>query len=111
MPNYYRLFYVSTRTYDLNEENVDRIAQDASVRNAENDIVGALCYNGVNFGQVLEGEKTAVLDLVERIKADTRHTGMIIVSERTVEGRHFQDWSMKRIKGMEFDELIAAMNT
>jgi hypothetical protein len=109
MAGMYRLFYVSTKAEDLSEEDADAIADHAAQNNDGNDIVGALCYNGMNFGQVLEGPQNEVFKLLDTIRSDKRHHNMIVISEKPVRFRYFKDFHMKRIRGMDFQELVKAM--
>lgn len=109
MSEQYRLFYVSTRTVTLDEAAVDELAEHSAIRNREQGIVGALSYNGVNFGQILEGPATTVKALYQRIAEDPRHTGLIVVGEKEIEKPHYKGWHMKRIKGIDFDELMQVM--
>jgi hypothetical protein len=109
MSEMYRLFYVSTKADNISEEDADTIAEYASQKNPDRNIVGALCFNGSHFGQVLEGPKEDVFKLLDTIRSDKRHKDMIIISEKPVRFRHFKDFHMKRIRGMDFDELVTAM--
>lgn len=105
----YRLFYVSRAARDMDEESVDSLAEQAASNNASSNIVGALCYNGVAFGQVLEGPQEDIFRLLDSIRADSRHEGVIVVAEKPIRFRHFKDFHMKRVRGMDFNELIEAM--
>ena len=53
-----------------------------------------LLYKDGNFMQLLEGSKEAVLSLVEIIKLDLRHPGVIPLMQLEEEGREFGDWRM-----------------
>lgn len=44
--------------------------------------------------QVLEGEKSIVLDLYATLSSDARHHGAIVLIEEETEKREFADWSM-----------------
>lgn len=105
----YRVFYVSQAAKDMSEEEIDALAENAAENNSKNEIVGALCFSGNNFGQVLEGPQEAIFKLLDKIRTDNRHQGMIIVGEKPIRFRYFKDFSMKRIRGMDFEDLIAAM--
>lgn len=104
-----RLFFVSTAAPDLSEIDISQIAKKASENNARLEITGALAFNGVNFAQILEGEPDIVSSLLETIKSDKRHTGMIVVDSKTVSERAYDGWSMKRVEGLSFDEFLACM--
>ncbi|MGB7285355.1 MAG: BLUF domain-containing protein [Salaquimonas sp.] len=105
----YRLFYVSHAVGDMDDQTVDALADYASTNNQKNEIVGALCFNGRQFGQMLEGPQDAIFKLLDKIRADERHRDMIIVGEKTIRRRYFKDFHMKRVRGMDFDDLITAM--
>lgn len=104
-----RLFYVSTATLGITDEDTAKIAAVAAEKNKKLDITGALAFNGVNFAQILEGEKQAVESLLEEIRADDRHSGLIVVDTKPVFGRAYGGWSMKKVEGLSFDEFMAAM--
>lgn len=104
-----RVFYVSTASPSFGNGDLEALVDKAARNNEARDITGALAFNGVNFGQVLEGEEETIAELMEMIRCDVRHDGVIVIQEKQVEGRAFENWSMKRIKGLEFDELVAAM--
>jgi hypothetical protein len=53
-----------------------------------------LLYRDGNFLQVLEGPASAVDTLVDKIKRDSRHHGLILMSRRGIEERQFADWQM-----------------
>lgn len=105
----YRLFYVSTASNTLSDEDVDAIVTTADRENRARDITGALGFNGVNFAQILEGDKAQVLSLFENIRKDSRHSGVILVGEKEIGDRAFKDWGMIRTEGLQFDGLVAAM--
>jgi hypothetical protein len=47
--------------------------------NPQRGITGALLFDGECFAQLLEGPRTEVLDLMERIEADPRHEDLTIL--------------------------------
>lgn len=104
-----RLFYVSTASPSFRDGDVNLLVEKAERRNRERGITGALVFNGVNFGQVLEGEDETVLDLMDLIRNDVRHDGVIVVQQRQVDDRAYGGWGMKRVEGLKFDELVEAM--
>jgi hypothetical protein len=62
--------------------------------NAGHGITGVLLYGEGSFIQVLEGEKTEVEYIFERIKADRRHKGLIKVLSGEIPERTFPTWTM-----------------
>ncbi len=53
-----------------------------------------LLYRDGNFLQVLEGPAGVVDSLIQKIKRDPRHNGVILMSRKAIEERQFGDWSM-----------------
>lgn len=90
----HRLTYVSTAVANLKPSEVDAIVDVAQRVNADAAITGLLLFNGINFLQTLEGEEGRVKSLIERIKVDPRHSGVIIVGDAPCESRAFSGWSM-----------------
>lgn len=105
-----RLLYFSTAGADLSNEEVDGIVAHAERANARVGITGALAYNGRNFCQLLEGPEEAVRALVDVIRQDARHSGFKILDEKQIEAPVFPDWSMHRVRGLDFSTVINAMH-
>lgn len=57
-------------------------------------VTGLLWSDGKRFLQVLEGENGAVQATVDRIAADPRHHGIVVLHDRTIAAREFGEWSM-----------------
>lgn len=101
MSNLIRLMYISRATFKPTpaiqgiEPHVARILQSSRINNAKIDVGGVLFYGDGHFFQCLEGDKTAVHTLLERLHRDERHTDVKVVSEKPVQVRRFDDWSMK----------------
>ena len=55
-------------------------------------------FNGTHFLQIVEGAPQAIDDLVEKLRRDTRHNGLEIRDERSVDERSFPDWSMELVR-------------
>ncbi len=93
-------------TFTLTYVSVSRIPESQSIaavneivatsrkRNEADGITGALIFTGTDFAQTLEGPEEAVLTLMDRIRADPRHTDIEVVHEASKNLRMFQDWSM-----------------
>ncbi len=105
-----RMLYFSTASAEFKKSDLPGLVAHAEAANAEQDITGALAYNGRNFCQVLEGEDRAVRDLIERIALDRRHSGFKILDERRISSRVYPDFSLKLVDDLNFGEVINAMN-
>lgn len=72
----------------------DAIFRASITNNRRNGITGCLAQPDGHFVQVIEGLKTQVDLLMERIKADPRHEQVTLLGQWTVEGRLFNGWAM-----------------
>jgi len=104
-----RLVYFSTAKADIKSADVDKIVEEAAIKNREVGITGALGYNGRNFCQCLEGDDIAVRSLVEAISKDERHSGFKVIDEKEITARQFADWGMMRVEGLDFSVIIDSM--
>lgn len=105
----FRLFYVSTAASPYDSSMVDALAAKAAEKNARLGVTGALAWNGINFAQVLEGDRDTVDRLLDEIRADKRHSGLIVVSAKAADSRRWDGWSMRRIEGLDFQPLIDSL--
>ena len=105
-----QLFYVSRLRHVLSELGVRAILDTSRRNNRRADITGCLLFSGRHFAQILEGEDAAVTDLTNRVRADPRHIDMTIASEKQIDRRRYQAWSMgylyKRELGDEIEMLL-----
>jgi hypothetical protein len=79
-------------------------------KNAALDITGVLLTMGDHFVQMLEGDRDDVLQLLETIQRDPRHTDFRVIDLRPAAERAFAQWAMRCIPLDEkfylgFDEL------
>ena len=109
----YRLFYVSrcTKQSSFDETNIaTQIISYAILNNKKLGITGAITFDGNDFAQILEGEKSVVLNLFEKIKADPRHDNVSIIKNQDIETRHYEEWAMKHLDSTNYDELVRVMD-
>ena len=99
------LTYTSLARLDLQTADLEDIHRSARELNALDGITGLLVFNGTHFLQIVEGAREALDELVQRLRRDTRHTGLEIRDERKLAARSFPGWSMQlvRVKAGYFD--------
>ena len=90
----YEVLYVSTLAPDQPTAVVAEIAAKARQVNAELDVTGLLIFDGQRFCQQLEGSQKQVLSLVERIRADPRHTDVHVVHHGALATRRFRQFDL-----------------
>ncbi len=92
-----QLMYSSRAREGMAYEELTSMLHAAVSRNAAHAITGMLCYTGSAFLQVLEGDRSDVSRLFNRIARDERHTVCELIGVREITSREFRDWSMKLI--------------
>ena len=90
--------YTSLARLDLTAQDLADIHASARRLNALDGITGLLVFNGKRFLQIIEGAESAIDDLVDRLRADPRHSAFEIRDERIVAERAFPDWSMELVR-------------
>ncbi|NDP47560.1 MAG: BLUF domain-containing protein [Sulfuriferula multivorans] len=83
---HYQLIYLSRLALDSSVTCVAVIVRSARQRNPMQAIGGLLVFDGERFWQYLEGEKTSVCALAERIRTDCRHTDFRILLQSKFSG-------------------------
>ena len=88
---YFTLLYVSDATASAGA--IASIARQSRMRNRREDITGLLIFDGACFAQLVEGPKTALVSLVERLEVDPRHVCMEVLSfSHSGIKRRFPNW-------------------
>jgi hypothetical protein len=102
--------YVSAASWNLLDEQIERIVSESRRLNALNGVTGVLLYCDGNFMQYLEGDEDAVMETFERIRASESHYQLDELMNQAILEREFGDWSMgfSRPGPHEFFELVAA---
>jgi hypothetical protein len=88
------LGYLSSSTTPLDPAALGELVAGSALRNGANGLTGMLCYYDGSFLQFLEGEEAAVQQTFDRIRADPRHGGVIVVYRKPIDARLFPDWTM-----------------
>lgn len=103
----YHLVYTSYGSQPFSESDLIQLLNQSNTWNKTKEITGMLLYLQGKFIQVLEGDKSEVKKLYEKIANDTRHKKVTIVIEGDYPERLFKDWSMgfKQITDDEFKTL------
>lgn len=90
----YQIVYYSTATRDFTEDELVDLLVVANRYNKVKNITGCLVYANKKFVQLLEGERTEVLALFDKIKKDPRHSNVIVKVEMSVNEKLFPEWFM-----------------
>lgn len=104
------LAYVSTCVRRLSDPELEALLLEARERNHALQVTGVLLYDDGNFFQYIEGPPDSVRSVYERIRASSKHRGLIELCRRKVSGRSFSAWDMgfSKVPGSRLLELAQA---
>lgn len=89
-----RLIYCSRAVPAVDAEELHAIVRTSRGNNQKLGITGVLCLADGHFIQVLEGGRTAVNRLYNRIVVDGRHSEATLLAYETITERRFAGWAM-----------------
>ena len=90
----YQIVYVSTATREYGKDELARILEASRRNNSADEVTGMLCYHGGTFFQMLEGPRSRVERIMDRVAADPRHHSIMVLLEQEVDAPSLPDWSM-----------------
>ncbi len=101
-PHFYRVVYCSRNliggTDPQQHAAIAQILQTARANNSRKNVTGALLYNAGYFAQVLEGPRSSVEEIFEKIQMDARHGDVTVLEGGDAEVRDFPEWSMAHVE-------------
>ena len=92
-----RLMYASRATETVRPEALSAILKKSTHNNPLAGVTGVLCFSGDIFLQVLEGGRSQVSKLYNRITQDPRHKDVVLLSYEEIEERSFASWAMGQV--------------
>lgn len=102
-----RAIYASNKSDDLSVEDIESILSDSRANNSRAQITGVLCFSHEYFLQCLEGERSAVNNLYNKITRDQRHLEPFMIDYCEIDERAFSQWAMGYVPDTQISrELI-----
>ena len=92
-----RLMYASRATDPIRADTLAAILKKATANNARVGVTGLLCHTDRIYLQVLEGGRSQVSALYNRIALDPQHGDVTLMACEEIDGRHFAGWSMGQV--------------
>jgi hypothetical protein len=89
-----QILYVSLSTVSGDGADLSGILNQSRHNNALEGITGLLWSDGLHFMQVFEGPDEGVGLTFERIRRDSRHYDLRVISDCHIAHREFGDWTM-----------------
>jgi len=92
-----RLMYASRAAAAVDHDALSAILRKSMANNPGVGVTGVLCFSGNIFLQVLEGGRSQVSALYNRIARDPRHNDVVLLSYEEISERAFAGWSMGQV--------------
>jgi hypothetical protein len=92
-----RLMYASRAVAAVDQDQLLAILRKSKANNPAVGVTGVLCYSEGIFLQALEGGRSAVNALYNRISSDTRHSQVELLTYEEIGERRFAGWSMGQV--------------
>jgi hypothetical protein len=92
-----RLMYASRAVPTVNQEELVAILRKSKANNPAIGVTGVLCFSEGIFLQALEGGRSAVNQLYNRIVTDPRHAQVELLCYEEIGERRFAGWSMGQV--------------
>ena len=89
--------YCSRAATGVDGEELSLLLRQCRSHNGEAGITGMLCFSEGLFIQVLEGGRSAVNQLYQRILRDTRHHDVVLLVYEEISQRRFAGWTMGQV--------------
>lgn len=106
-PLLYHLVYCSRAAPGIDEDAVGRIVATARRHNPQAGITGLLVFGSGVFFQWLEGPRTQIDLLMQRLQADPRHAGVVTLdSTEEARARLFPDWDMEPVDAAQIRDVL-----
>jgi hypothetical protein len=92
-----RLMYASRAVPAVDQDELISILRKSKSNNPGLGVTGVLCFSEGIFLQVLEGGRSGVNKLYNRIASDSRHTDVELLCYEEIGERKFAGWSMGQV--------------
>jgi hypothetical protein len=89
--------YASRAIPAVDQDELIAILRKSKANNPQQGVTGVLCFSEGIFLQALEGGRSAVNKLYNRIATDSRHTQVELLSYEEIGERRFAGWSMGQV--------------
>jgi hypothetical protein len=98
--------YCSQAQMPIERAHLDRILEASHRNNRRDEVTGLLTYSGEVFVQFLEGPPEALRSLMNRLQADPRHHGIIVLSRGSDHERILPDWDMELVTREQAHQVL-----
>jgi hypothetical protein len=103
----YHLIYISTARKLFTDNDLLKMLTISVKNNTLTNVTGFLIYVEGRFIQVLEGKKTDVEFIFDKILNNNTHHQITVIERHNIKKRNFETWSMGFKSLSQNDELIS----
>jgi hypothetical protein len=103
-----QIVYVSLSSVPSDGADLSGILEQSRHNNAIDGITGLLWSDGKSFLQAIEGPRISVEACFERIKRDTRHYYLTVLSDQRITNHEFGSWNMVHRRANETADVYDA---
>lgn len=89
------LGFVSRSTHELGILGLVNLCVQSYCNNVERGLTGVLFFDGLHFGQVLEGSREVIDERWQVIQRDQRHDDLHVIAYKDIACRSFSNWGMR----------------
>ena len=86
--------FVSKTTHDLGIMGLVNLCVKSYCNNLELGLTGILFFDGLHFGQVMEGRRDVIEERWQVIQRDQRHANLHVIGQKDIAFRSFSNWGM-----------------
>lgn len=90
----HHIIYMSTCVKPFTDGELNGLLLAARTANERHEITGMLVYSRGNVFQIIEGKRTDLNALYNKLLVDPRHSGLVKLADKCIQRRSFTDWSM-----------------
>lgn len=108
IPLIFNLVYCSQAADGVGTEAIEQVIAASHRNNPRHGITGMLVFGGGIFFQLLEGPKANILNLMNKLHSDARHSQIVVLSQSEEhEERLFPNWDMELVKAEHIHGVLS----
>lgn len=105
------LAYTSDAAPGVDASDVFSIVAVSVRNNVNTGLTGVLFFKEARFLQILEGPKSEIAQVMERLAKDSRHTNIRTIGRMPIAARQFPEWNMKRVFNLSAEDEAAGLQS
>jgi|GEM_PF-1849939 len=100
----YNVFHTAPAVRAFSGDELCSISEELAIRNAKLNVTGILHYQDREFFQILEGEKTAIDEILQLVDNDIRHDKFHTIWYGKLTQRAYSNWGLSKMMATEIGD-------